>query len=84
MGKTKTKRRQFDDFCYLMGKLKQKLRATGQFIAKPTASECALMFQQAEGALGVPPKTPKGRLRRWQQLEWTTVVYIVRKAEKLS
>lgn len=74
------KQARFADLKFMMDLIENEARRKKYWIKNPTPGEAAEIATKAQHILRVPLITESGRQRRIEQLEWTTLVRLVRKS----
>ena len=75
----KVKAKRFCDLRKVMTRIESVARDKGLFVERPTAEETEEMITAWEEEVEIPNITPKGRIRRLGQLEWTYVLKLLRR-----
>ena len=78
---TKQKER-FSHLRWLMGEVESEAKRAKVWVDSPTVEQATEVFQATMPHLGLPTKSPKGRKRRMQDLNWGTVVNSLRSVRR--
>jgi hypothetical protein len=71
-------RKRLSDFRYLMKHIEAAAAETGTFTSHPSLHQARAMLANASSQLPVPDRTARGQVRRVEQLQWPTVVNLLR------
>jgi hypothetical protein len=78
----KARKRKLAEYQALYGLMKSHLEANNRWVEEPSPAQVNEMFDLAVGCLGISEKTPTGRLRRLDEIAWSTVARELRETEE--